>query len=98
MKVGHTSRQQFLQSWLRADWIYHVRITKTPIRSYLNLNQLEKLVLGQKLMPSSLILVLYNYTGDKFDLKEFHDAVLLESALPMSILEELIEQYISTHK
>ena len=46
----------------------------------------------------SLILVLCNYAGDKFDLKEFHDAVLLESALPMSILEELIEQYISAHK
>ena len=56
-------------------------------------------ILGQKLrLPSSLILVLYNYAGDKFDLKEFHDVVLLESALPMSILEELIEQYISTHK
>ncbi|XP_028411003.1 uncharacterized protein LOC114533632 [Dendronephthya gigantea] len=36
--------------------------------------------------------------GDKFDLREFHDAVLLESAIPMSILEELIEEYINSHK
>ena len=38
------------------------------------------------------------FLGDKFDLREFHDAVLLESAIPMSILEELIDQYINNHK
>ena len=38
------------------------------------------------------------YLGDKFDLKEFHDAVLLESAVPMSILEKLVDQYINSHK
>ena len=47
---------------------------------------------------STLNLVFCNHTGDKFDLKEFHDVVLLESALPMSVLEELVDQYISSHK
>ena len=36
--------------------------------------------------------------GEKFDLREFHDAVLLESALPLSILEEIIDQYINSKK
>ena len=48
--------------------------------------------------PAILTLVFCNHTGDKFDLKEFHDVVLLESALPMSVLEELVDQYISSHK
>ncbi|CAF3376662.1 unnamed protein product [Rotaria socialis] len=34
--------------------------------------------------------------GDKFDLKEFHDAVLLHGSLPLNILENIIDEYIKT--
>jgi uncharacterized protein (DUF885 family) len=33
--------------------------------------------------------------GDDFDIREFHDAVMAEGALPMSILEAQIESYIT---
>ncbi len=33
--------------------------------------------------------------GDKFDLKEFHNVVLKNGAVPLSILEELIDAYIA---
>ena len=33
--------------------------------------------------------------GDKFDLKAFHDVVLKNGAVPLDILEELVEEYIA---
>lgn len=36
--------------------------------------------------------------GDKFDVREFHDIVLANGAVPMTILEELVDQYIATSK
>ncbi|MEQ8574505.1 MAG: DUF885 domain-containing protein, partial [Fulvivirga sp.] len=33
--------------------------------------------------------------GDKFDLKEFHNVVLKNGAVPLDILEELIDEYIA---
>jgi uncharacterized protein (DUF885 family) len=38
------------------------------------------------------------HVGGKFDLPEFHDAVLLHAALPMSVLEEIVDQYIESKK
>jgi len=32
--------------------------------------------------------------GDKFDLREFHNVVLKNGAVPLNILEELIDEYI----
>jgi uncharacterized protein (DUF885 family) len=32
--------------------------------------------------------------GDNFDIREFHDAVLLNGSLPMNVLEENIEDFI----
>ncbi|MFC3030986.1 DUF885 domain-containing protein [Pseudoalteromonas fenneropenaei] len=32
--------------------------------------------------------------GDKFDLKDFHDVVLKNGAVPLAILEELVDEYI----
>ena len=32
--------------------------------------------------------------GDKFDLRDFHDVVLKNGAVPLAILEELIDAYI----
>lgn len=32
--------------------------------------------------------------GDQFDLREFHDAVLKNGAVPLDILEEIIQKYI----
>lgn len=32
--------------------------------------------------------------GDKFDIREFHDVVLTNGAVPLTILEELVEQWI----
>lgn len=34
--------------------------------------------------------------GDKFNLKTFHDKVLLEGAMPLDVLEEVIDEYIKT--
>src|SRR5438552_11279791 len=36
--------------------------------------------------------------GNKFDLREFHDAVLKNGALPLEILEEQVNQYIQQKK
>ena len=36
--------------------------------------------------------------GDKFDLRDFHDAVLKNGAVPLNILERLIDQYIADFK
>ena len=36
--------------------------------------------------------------GDKFDLREFHDAVLLQGAVPMDQLERQISEYIETRR
>ncbi|WP_282081144.1 DUF885 domain-containing protein [Aquimarina algiphila] len=33
--------------------------------------------------------------GDKFDIREFHDVVLTNGAVPLTILEELVEQWIA---
>ncbi|MBN8648796.1 MAG: DUF885 domain-containing protein [Caulobacterales bacterium] len=34
--------------------------------------------------------------GDKFNIKTFHDKVLLEGAMPLDVLEEVIDNYIKT--
>ena len=39
-----------------------------------------------------------NALGDKFDLRDFHDVVLKNGAVPLSILEELIDAYIEDTK
>jgi len=36
--------------------------------------------------------------GDKFDLKKFHKAVLENGAVPLNILEQLVDQYIAEEK
>ena len=36
--------------------------------------------------------------GDKFDIKEFHDVVLLSGAVPLDILEKNIDEYIAKKK
>ncbi|CAF0969874.1 unnamed protein product [Adineta ricciae] len=36
--------------------------------------------------------------GDKFDLKDFHDAVLLSGSLPLNILETIVDDYITKKK
>ncbi len=36
--------------------------------------------------------------GDKFDIREFHDVVLTSGSLPLSVLEEQVNNYISTKK
>jgi uncharacterized protein (DUF885 family) len=36
--------------------------------------------------------------GDKFDIREFHDALLLNGAVPLTILEKLVEAYIKGKK
>lgn len=33
--------------------------------------------------------------GDKFDLKEFHDVILKNGAVPLGILEQLVDEYIA---
>lgn len=33
--------------------------------------------------------------GDKFDIREFHDAILVQGAIPLAILEKYIQQYIA---
>ncbi|MEE8586519.1 MAG: DUF885 family protein, partial [Acidobacteriota bacterium] len=32
--------------------------------------------------------------GDKFDIREFHDAVLLNGSIPLTVLESQIEDFI----
>lgn len=34
--------------------------------------------------------------GDKFDIKEFHKAILLEGAVPLNVLETVVQDYIDT--
>ncbi|TLU61513.1 DUF885 domain-containing protein [Thalassotalea litorea] len=36
--------------------------------------------------------------GDKFDIRDFHDAVLKNGAVPLSMLEEIIDNYIETNR
>lgn len=36
--------------------------------------------------------------GDRFDLKKFHDVVLKNGAVPLTILEELVHKYIKDTK
>jgi prolyl oligopeptidase len=36
--------------------------------------------------------------GDKFDIREFHDAVLLSGAVPLDILEHIIDVWIAKKK
>ncbi|NJY62927.1 DUF885 domain-containing protein [Salinimicrobium sp. CDJ15-81-2] len=36
--------------------------------------------------------------GENFDLKEFHDVVLTNGALPLNILEDLVDEWIQTRK
>lgn len=36
--------------------------------------------------------------GDKFDIRDFHDVVLRNGAVPLSILEELVDDYIAEKK
>lgn len=38
-----------------------------------------------------------NKLGDQFELKEFHNVVLKNGAVPLDILEEIIDEYISTN-
>jgi uncharacterized protein (DUF885 family) len=33
--------------------------------------------------------------GSKFDIREFHDAVLLGGAVPLAILEKIVDNYIA---
>jgi uncharacterized protein (DUF885 family) len=35
--------------------------------------------------------------GDRFDIREFHNLVLGSSALPLSILEQIVDEYIVTN-
>ena len=39
-----------------------------------------------------------NELGDQFDLKEFHNVVLKNGAVPLSILEEIVDEYIANNK
>lgn len=39
-----------------------------------------------------------NELGDKFDLKEFHNVLLKNGAVPLEVLEELIDEYIENKK
>jgi uncharacterized protein (DUF885 family) len=36
--------------------------------------------------------------GDRFDLREFHDAVLREGAVPLDVLEQNIEEWLNSKK
>jgi uncharacterized protein (DUF885 family) len=37
-----------------------------------------------------------NQLGDRFDLKEFHNIVLGQGALPLGILERIVDEWIET--
>ena len=36
--------------------------------------------------------------GDKFDIRQFHDVVLMNGSLPLNVLEELVDKYIAKTK
>jgi len=36
--------------------------------------------------------------GDRFDIREFHEMVLLNGAMPLEILEESVSSWIQTQK
>ena len=39
-----------------------------------------------------------NELGNNFDIRKFHDVVLANGSVPLSILEELVDEYIATAK
>lgn len=39
-----------------------------------------------------------NQLGDKFDLRDFHDAVLKNGSVPLAILERVVDEYIASKK
>ena len=36
--------------------------------------------------------------GDKFDIRQFHDTVLKNGALPLDVLEQMVDEYIAKAK
>jgi uncharacterized protein (DUF885 family) len=34
--------------------------------------------------------------GDKFDIREFHDVVLTNGAVPLNVLEDMVNDYIAS--
>ena len=36
--------------------------------------------------------------GAKFDIRQFHDAVLLSGSMPLTVLERVVDSYIATRK
>ena len=39
-----------------------------------------------------------NALGDKFDIRQFHDVILMNGAVPLTVLEELVDKYIEKTK
>jgi uncharacterized protein (DUF885 family) len=37
-------------------------------------------------------------SGPRFDIREFHEAILSEGALPLNILEEQVDRYIAAKR